>query len=116
MIKSINEALSFFLELAMLAAFAYAGFHFGDQQWLHYLLGIGIPVLMIIFWAKRMAPKAQQQLPYPYLLIVTLILFEAAAFSLYFVRLSGWALVFAIVALVNVGINFCSINIKSNHS
>lgn len=66
MIKVINEIFSFFLELAMLAAFAYGGFHFGDNRVMHYFLGIGIPVLVIIFWAKYMAPKAVSRLSIPW--------------------------------------------------
>lgn len=108
MIYSINLLISFILEIAMLAAFAYAGFHIGDRQWLQYVSGIGLPAIVIIFWAKKMAPKAQKRFPYPYILILTLILFELAALALYFSDVTKWAVIFAITALLNVGIRFLS--------
>jgi hypothetical protein len=106
MLKSINEAFSFLLELAMLAAFAYAGFHFGKIPAMHYLCGIGLPVLVIIFWAKKMAPQARNQFPYPLLLITTFVLFEASAIALYFAGRILWAVVLAFAALINVGLRF----------
>lgn len=106
MLKSINEAFSFLLELAMLAAFAYAGFHFGKIPAIHYLCGIGLPVLVIIFWAIKMAPKAKNQFPYPLLLIITFVLFEASAAALYFAGVTIWAVVLAFAALINVGLRF----------
>src|SRR5699024_2607933 len=104
MLKAINDILSFLLELAMLVAFGYAGFQWTENNTLQYVLGIGIPVIIILFWAQCMAPKAKKRLLYPWLLIVTLFLFEAAAFGLYLVEVQTWALIFALAALINVGI------------
>lgn len=106
MLETINDILSFLLELAMLASFAYAGFHWGVSMAMQYLLGIGIPIILILFWSQWLAPKAKRQLPFSWLLIVTLALFEAGALSLYLVNVNAWAILFAIVALINVGIRF----------
>lgn len=106
MLKSINDLISFLLELAMLASFAYAGFHYGDSRAINYLLGIGIPVLVIVFWAKKMAPKAVKRFPYPWILIITLILFEASAAALLFAGVEKWAIVLSLLALINIGLRF----------
>ncbi len=106
MFKVLNDILSFLLELAMLVAFGYAEFHCTENTGLQYVLGMGIPVIIILFWAQWMAPKAKKRLPYPWLLIVTLFLFEAAALSLYLAEVKELAVVFGIVALINVGIRF----------
>lgn len=104
MVKVFNGLLSFMLELAMLAAFAFSGFHWSEGRIVPYLLGLGIPLLVILFWSKWMAPKSAGQLPFLWLLVVTFLLFESAAFSLYLVKLPNLALVFALLALLNVSI------------
>lgn len=102
--KILNDAISFFLELSMLAAFAYAGFHFGNRFAIQLLAGIGIPALVIVFWAKYMAPKAKKRLSFPWLHLVTFGLFEASAVALYCSGAQRWAVVFGIICLVNVGV------------
>lgn len=104
MLKILNDLLSFLLELAMLTAFAYAGFYGGTNPVLDYILGIGIPLLVIVFWAKWMAPKARNRLPFPWVQIVTLFLIEAGAAALYISGVTKWAFVFAVIALINVGL------------
>lgn len=106
MVKVINEALNFFIELAMLAAFSYAGFHWGNNVLLHCVSGIGIPVLVIIFWAKKMAPKATHQIPPPMLWIVSLLLFEAAAAALYLTGATRWGILLAVIAFINIAMKF----------
>lgn len=68
MIRSLNQILSFLLELGMLAAFCYTGFHLAVSPGWQYGLGIGVPVIVLIFWAKKMAPKSPKQISYPGLL------------------------------------------------
>lgn len=106
MIKALNDVVSFLLELTMLAAFAYAGFHVGNHKAVHYMLGIGIPVLVVIFWSKKMAPKAKKRLPYPWVLIVAFLLFEASAVALYFSGKIKGSIILAIMALINTGLRF----------
>ena len=107
MVYALNLFISFILELAMLAAFACFGFHIGASSWLQYGLGIGLPAVVIIFWTKKMAPKAMQRFSYPLILILTLVLFELAALALYSSGVTKWgAAIFALVALINVGLRF----------
>lgn len=106
MLKLINEIFSFFLELAMLAALSYSGFHYGDNRIIQYLLGIGIPLLIIIFWAKYMAPKAANRLSFPWLHLVTFLLFEASAAVLYLSGITLWAIILGVASLINIGLKF----------
>jgi hypothetical protein len=48
-VKALNEALSFLLELAMLLALGYFGFHIGGPTWLKWLVGIGLPLAVAVF-------------------------------------------------------------------
>lgn len=110
MLKAINKIVSFFLELAMLAAFAYGGFHFEDNRIMHYLLGIGIPILLIVFWARYMAPKAASRLSFPWLYLVTFLLFEASAAVLYLNDITQWAIILGLISLINIALKFVNKN------
>jgi hypothetical protein len=49
-IKAINLAAAFFLEIAMLIAFAYFGFQYPENTILKYVMMIALPVAAIILW------------------------------------------------------------------
>jgi uncharacterized membrane protein len=80
--SAINAPLAFLLELAMLAAFGYFGFHAGDVFVFQLLLGIGIPLTAVFIWAKWLAPKAKERLKMPGLVAAKAILFGLAALAL----------------------------------
>ncbi|WP_427018556.1 YrdB family protein [Pseudarthrobacter sp. P1] len=70
-------AVGFALEVAMLAAICAWGFR-QDAPW-NYVLGVGLPAVVIILWGYFMAPKAQRRLPWPALPAVSLLAFLLAA-------------------------------------
>lgn len=101
LLKAVNLALTFFLELAMLAALGYWGFRASDSVPVQLLLGLGAPLIAILIWARFMAPKATSHLTgLPYLLLKA-VLFGAAALGLIAVGQPAWALVFVIVSVIN---------------
>lgn len=81
-IKLTNKALSFALELAMLAGFCYWGFFVGRMMWLKLALGIGIPALIIVIWGLFLAPTAKRRLKIVQGSIVSAALFIASAAAL----------------------------------
>lgn len=101
-LKSLNLALSFFLELAALVAFSYAGFHTGKSATLHWLLGLGVPAVVIVFWGKYMAPNAGDRFSDPVRLLVALVLFELAASALYKVHQPKAGLILAGATGINI--------------
>lgn len=56
----IVPALGFFLEVAMLASFFYWGFR-QHEPW-NFILGIGIPAVLVVLWGLFMAPKSERRL------------------------------------------------------
>ncbi|WP_131764892.1 YrdB family protein [Candidatus Protofrankia californiensis] len=82
-LKSLNLLVAFMLELAMLAAFAYWGFHLDTNLFVKLLAGIGAPALIIVIWAMWAAPNASGRLSVPWLPLLKLALFGLAALSLY---------------------------------
>ncbi len=101
MLKSINLAVSFFLELAMLAAFAYWGFQTGESTVMKILLGIGIPLLVATMWGIFMAPKSSRRLQGTSYLTVKVVLFGLAVLALIAARQPVAGIVLAVLFVIN---------------
>ena len=82
LLKGINLALSFFLELVAVAAFAYWGFTISDSGTLNVVLGIGMAVASIVLWGIYAAPKSQRRLQGSALLVFKIIFFALAVIAL----------------------------------
>jgi hypothetical protein len=59
MLKNLNLALRFMLELVALGALAYWGVRTGSALSLKAGLGLGLPVLAAVFWGSFVSPKAR---------------------------------------------------------
>ncbi|MGZ4150444.1 MAG: YrdB family protein, partial [Actinomycetota bacterium] len=71
----------FLMELSLLAAVAFWGFHAGDGP-TAWLLGLGAPVLVGVVWGVFVAPKAKWPVSVPVRLAVELVLFGLGAAGL----------------------------------
>ena len=100
-LKTINSALAFFLELIMLAAFSYWGFHGEKSVLIKWLLGIGVPLAVIFIWGLYLAPNAKHRLNITAGTILSLTLFLGAAIALYQTSHSVLAITFAIAIIIN---------------
>lgn len=99
--KLLNNLVSFLLELAMLGAISFWGFHAGNTSLIKWLLGLGIPLLVIVFWSVFMAPQANNRIAWPWLPVVSLLLFLISAAALYGAGARSAAAVFAATAVIN---------------
>jgi hypothetical protein len=98
---SINLALAFILELAMLASFAYWGFLTGESTVVKILLGIGIPLLVTVFWGNFMAPKSSRRLQGVVYLVVKVVLFSLAVKALIAAGLPDAGIALAVLFFFN---------------
>lgn len=102
LLKIVHHALAFTLELALLGALSYWGFH-GDKKFPEkYLWGLGLPVLAIALWWVWAAPKSSYRLEQPFLLIFKFALFGIAAFGLHRSGQAGLALLLAALATLSI--------------
>jgi hypothetical protein len=102
-LKGANLALAFFVELAMLAAFAVSGFASTDILWLRLVLAIGLPALAIVLWGVWAAPKAgKRRLRQPALTVFKVALFGAATAALWAAGQGVLAALFGAVAALNL--------------
>jgi len=100
-LKNINLALSFLLELVMLVAYGYWGFHTGDSTLVHILFGIGLPVIAIIIWSIYNAPQSKRRLPRTPRTILEVVMFGLGALMLAIAGQTTWAVVFVVLIVVN---------------
>jgi hypothetical protein len=99
--QTINLALAFILELAMLAAFAYWGFVTGQSTMAKIVLGIGVPVLVAALWGVFMAPNSARRLQGGTYLALKCILFACAATALLATGRTAAGIALAIVFVAN---------------
>ncbi len=100
-LQVVNVGLAFFLELAMLASFGYWGFYGDKSLWVKWVLGIGLPILVAVFWGIFLAPNAVHRLNITGGAIISLLLFVLAATALFYTQYRTLALVFVAIAVIN---------------
>jgi len=100
-LKMLNLAVRFLLELCMLAAVAFWGFKTQSSWIMKILFGIGLPVLIAVLWGIFLAPRATRPLSGVAFLSLELVLFATGAVALFASNKStlGWA--YTIVLIVN---------------
>jgi Protein of unknown function (DUF2568) len=101
-LKNANLALAFFLELGVLVALGYWGFHTGQGLLAQIGLGIGAPVLAIVVWALFGAPRAIWHLTGIYRLILQIVFFGSAAAALFATGQHVPGVAFALIFVVNL--------------
>jgi hypothetical protein len=102
-LKNGNLALAFFVELAMLVAFAAAGWAATPILWLRIVLMVALPGIAIAMWAVWAAPKAKKRRlkPGPLLLFKTII-FAAATLAWWVAGMGLIAAIFGVLAAINL--------------
>ena len=100
-LKGINLALAFLLELVMLFAFVYWGFQTGDSAVVHWLFGLGLPIIAIIIWSIYNAPQSKRRLPRTPRTILEVVMFGLGALMLAVAGQTTWAVIFVIFIVIN---------------
>ena len=105
-LKNANLALAFFLELGVLVALGYWGFHTGPNILVKIGLGIGLPVIAIIVWGFWGAPNSTTQLQGFWFLLLQIIFFGAAAVALYTANQRTLGIAFALIFALNCALAY----------
>ena len=101
LLKFANLALAFLLELGMLAALGYWGFHTGESSISRISLGLGAPLLAATVWGIFLSPKATVKVPRVIKFILQVIVFGAAVAALFAADRPTWAWVFGLLVILN---------------
>ena len=103
-LHAVNEGLAFLLELLALSGLAWWGADAGGGLGTKILLGAGAPILAAVAWGMFAAPRARFRLPLAAVLAVKVIVFGLAAVGVYAIGQPGFAIAFAVVALINTAL------------
>jgi hypothetical protein len=101
LIKSVNLALRFLLELCALGALGYWGFKTGSTTLTKIGLGLGVPLVAAVVWGVFVSPNAPVQLPGLLVLIFQVLVFGSAAAGLAATGHRTLAGIFALVVVAN---------------
>lgn len=100
-LKGTNLGIRFLLELSMLAAVGYWGFH-TQSSWANKILfGIGLPLLIAVIWGIFMAPKSTHRLSGIPFTVMDFILLGSGAVALYASGQRTLAWIYAIVLVIS---------------
>jgi hypothetical protein len=112
MYKPLILLVRFALELVLLFALGYWGFHYtGHGIGVSVLAGIGLPLFAAVVWGAAISPKAKFKLPLTTVLLLEFILFAVAFLCLYDSGFETFAIVFAVAEIVDRGlIVLCNID------
>ncbi|RAQ96003.1 YrdB family protein [Thermogemmatispora tikiterensis] len=83
MLKELNRALRFLLEVALILTLGYWGASTSLALTLRFFLGLALPLLAMLVWGLLVAPKARHRLVDPWRLLIELALFSLAALALW---------------------------------
>lgn len=102
-LRAGNLALAFAVEIAMLAAFAMAGWTATPIVWLRIVLTVALPAIAIAMWAVWAAPKAKKRRlePVP-LLVFKLVIFGCATLAWWLAGQGFIAAIFGVLAAINL--------------
>ncbi len=105
-LKLLNLLVAFLVELALLASLGYWGFHTEHSSSLHWLLGLGAPLLIAAIWSVLGAPKSPRRLPQMPLAVFRIVLCTATAIGLIVVHQKAAGIVFETVSVANTILAF----------
>ena len=104
LLQPTNLVLAFLLEVAMLAAYCYGGFHLSIKTSLQIIIGLGVPIIIIFFWSFFLAPKANHRLKLQMFVSSKIILFSGAVFILFEIQKNELAMLLGIFTILNLGL------------
>jgi hypothetical protein len=101
LIKGLNLALRFLLELCALGALGYWGFKTGSGTLAKIGLGICAPLVAAVVWGTFVSPQAPVALPGPLVLVLQVLIFGLAAAALASTGHRTLAWVFVVIVVIN---------------
>jgi hypothetical protein len=104
-LKWINDAVRFLVELAVLVAVGYWGFHDHSRWAAKLVLGVGGPVLIATAWGIWMAPQSNRRAPEGMRALLEVLIFGLATAALVASTGAVLAVIFAVVATVNAALD-----------
>ncbi|MCA9764039.1 MAG: YrdB family protein [Gemmatimonadetes bacterium] len=106
MLKTLNLAIRFLLELCGLGLLAYWGVQVGANALLKVVLGVGVPLMAAVFWASFVSPKARFGGTRGVRLLLGLVVFLAAAAAWYGLGHTTAGIIFGLITILNTAVTY----------
>jgi hypothetical protein len=103
--RALVDVACFFVEMAMLALLAVAGWRLGDGGLLGIALGVLYPALVVIVWARYIARTAEKRLGQPWRLLAQLLLVGGTTVAAAAADHMSLAIAFAVAGVVVFGLS-----------
>ena len=100
-IKSVNHAARFILEMISLIMIGYWSFQIPKGIILKYGAGIGSVFLIMVIWASFGSPAAPYRLQGLSHLVLEAVIYGLAFFAIFFTANMGWSILFGVIAVIN---------------
>jgi uncharacterized protein DUF2568 len=100
-LRIANLALAFMLELCLLGAVGYWGFQVGSNTALKFVLGLGAPLLVAVFWGIVLAPRAPVPVPEPWHTVLAAAVFALGVTALFASGQPAWGVALGVAFAVN---------------
>ncbi|MFD2368726.1 YrdB family protein [Brevibacillus sp. GCM10020057] len=106
MIHGFFLLLVFLSEIAAIIAYGFWGFRYPSSIWIKWVLGIGLPVVVIVVWGLFLSPKASVEIPQALRIVMKVMVFGFAAAALYSAGRPRMSLLFGLCVLVSHGMDY----------
>jgi hypothetical protein len=103
-LKALNLAVRFFLELCLLGTLGWVGSQIGGPMIVRVVLAIMLPLAAAIIWGMFIAPRASFIVPHWLWLAIQALLFGVAVAGLAVIGQWQLAIVFGLAAIFNIGL------------
>ena len=97
---TVNDAVAFVVEVAVLALLAVWGFRAGESRTTSLLLGVGLPAIATLVWGVFAAPRSRVDVLAVEVVVKVLVL-GAGVLAGFAVLPAGFAVAFAVLVAVN---------------
>jgi hypothetical protein len=103
--RSLNLALAFLLELALLAAVAYWGSQLSASTAVRWIVAVGAPLSLAVIWSLIASPDANWRLPPTPLVAFKLLVFTLGAALLFASGQRALGIGLEAIALINLALS-----------
>ncbi|HSP47401.1 MAG TPA: YrdB family protein [Clostridiaceae bacterium] len=101
LLKNLNYLVAFIIEITALIVYGQFGYQLGGRTWQKILLAGLFVGTMVLVWGRYLAPRANDRLVMPMLLVAKLGIMGTAVAMLLYLGRTGQAVTFGAVLVVH---------------
>lgn len=100
-LKVLNYLVAFAIEVTALVVYGYFGYQLGERPWQKILFSVLFIGVMVLTWGRYLAPRAEDRLVMPMLLVAKLLVMGIAVAMLLYLGRFTQAVQFGAILLIH---------------